>query len=134
VGEVVAVYGTIREGQSVLPAEKFTDPGEVQYQSVSDGLEGHVLIARDHRELRLPQQVLFLDIGKKDGVALGDRFEARRAPGPQRRAAADAIDEVMATMEVTHVSERSATVKVRNVVSPDIPSGTKVKLVGKLPG
>ena len=40
----------------------------------------------------------------------------------------------MATMEVTHVSERSATVKVRNVVSPDIPSGTKVKLVGKLPG
>jgi LysM repeat protein len=134
VGEVVAVYGTIREGQSVLPAEKFTDPGEVQYQSVSDGLEGRVLIARDHRELRLPQQVLFLDIGKQDGVALGDRFEARRAPGPQRRAAADAIDEVMATMEVTHVSERSATVKVRNVVSPDIPSGTKVKLVGKLPG
>lgn len=134
VGEVVAVYGTIREGQSVLPAEKFTDPGEVQYQGVSNGLEGRVLIARDHRELRLPQQVLFLDIGKRDGVALGDRFEARRAPGPQRRATADAVDEIMATLEVTHVSERTATVKVRNVVSPDIPPGTRVKLVAKLPG
>lgn len=134
VGEIVAVYGTIREGQSVLPAEKFTDPGEVQYQAVSNGLEGHVLIARDHRDLRLPQQVLFLDVGKRDGVALGDRFEARRTPGPQRSAVADAVDELMGTMEVTHVGERTATVKVRNVVSPDIPPGTKVKLVAKLPG
>jgi hypothetical protein len=92
-----------------------------------------VLLARDHRELRLPQQVLFLDIGKQDGVALGDLFEARRTPGPQQGAAADAMDEVMATLQVVHVSERTATVKIRNVVSPDIPVGTKVKLVAKLP-
>jgi len=134
VGEVIAVYGTIRDGQSVLAAEKFSDPGEVQYQRVSDSLQGQVLVARDHRELRLPQQVLFLDIGKRDGVALGDLFEARRVPGPQRNAAADAVDELMATLQVTHVSERTATVKVRNVVSPDVPAGTRVKRVAKLPG
>ena len=134
VGQVVAVYATIREGQSVLPAEKFNDPGEVQYQRVSSGTEGQVLVARDHRELRLPQQVLFLNIGKRDGVALGDLFEARRTPGPQERAAADAIDEVMATMQVTHLGERTATVKIRNVMSPDIPPGTRVKLIAKLPG
>jgi LysM repeat protein len=133
VGDVIAVYGPIRDGQSVLPAEKFADPGEAQYQAVSSTLEGRVLIARDLRELRLPQQVLFLDIGKRDGVALGDLFEARRTPGPQRGAAADAVDEVMATLQVVHVSERTTTVKIRNVVSPDIPVGTKVRLVAKLP-
>ena len=133
VGDVVAVYGPIREGQVVLPAEKFNDPGPAQYQKVSDGVEGHVLVARDLRELRLPQQVLFLDIGKKDGVALGDLFEARRAPGPQPRASANAVDEVMVTLQVIHVRDRTATVTVRNVVSPDVPPGTRVKLVSKLP-
>jgi LysM repeat protein len=134
VGDVVAVYGPIREGQVVLPAEKFNDPGPAQYQKVSDGVEGHVLVARDLRELRLPQQVLFLDIGKRDGVALGDLFEARRAPGPQPRASANAVDEVMVTLQVIHVRDRTATVTVRNVVSPDVPPGTRVKLVSKLPG
>jgi LysM repeat protein len=133
VGDVIAVYGPMREGQAVLPAEKFQDPGPVQLQKVGDGVEGHVLVARDLRELRLPQQVLFLDIGKRDGVALGDLFEARRSPGPQRRAMADAVDEVMATLQVVHVRDRTATVTVRNVVSPDVPPGTRVKLVSKLP-
>jgi hypothetical protein len=134
VGEVVTVFGPIREGQAVLPAEKFTDPGAADYQKVGNGLEGHILVARDGRELRLPQHVLFLDIGKRDGVALGDLFEARREPGPQRRASADAVDEVMATLQVIHVRERTATVSVRNVISPDIRPGTRVKLVAKLPG
>jgi hypothetical protein len=133
VGEVVTVFGPIREGQAVLPAEKFTDPGAADYQKVSNGLEGHILVARDLRELRLPQQVLFLNIGKRDGVALGDLFEARREPGPQARATADAVDEVMATLQVIHVRDRSATVSVRRVVSPDVPPGTRVKLVAKLP-
>jgi len=133
IGDVIAVYGPIRVGQAILPAEKFADPGTPSYQKVSNGLEGHVLVARDLRELREPQQVLFLDVGKKDGVGLGDLFEARRAPGPQPRSAADAVDEVMATLQVVHVRERTATVKVRNVVSPDVPSGTRVKLVAKLP-
>lgn len=133
VGDVIAVFGPIRDGQSVLPAEKFSDPGEVQYSAVSNRVEGHILIARDLRELRLPQQVLFLDIGKNAGLAMGDLFEARRTPGPQPRAAAEAVDELMATLQVIHLGDRTATVKVINVVSPDVPPGTRVKLVAKLP-
>jgi LysM repeat protein len=133
VGDVVAIFGPIRDGQAVLPAEKFSDPGAGDYQRISNGLEGRVLAAREHSDLRLPHQILFLDIGRRDGVALGDLFEARRTPGPQRRAAADATDEVMATLQVVHIGERTATVKVRNVMSPDIPPGTRVKLMAKLP-
>lgn len=134
IGDVIALFGPLRDGQAVLPAEKFSDPGPADYERISNGLMGRVLSVRDRRELRLPQQVLFLDIGKRDGVALGDVFEARRAPGPQGRARADAVDELMATMQVVHLRERTATVEVRNVVSPDVPPGTRVKLVARLRG
>ena len=133
VGEVVAVFGPIRDGQSVLPAEKFADPGAADYQRVEGGLSGQVLIPRDLRELRHPQDVLFIDIGKQEGVAAGDLFEARRTPGPQPRSEAHAIDEMMATLQVVHVRNRTATVKVVGVTSPDIPPGTTVKQIAKLP-
>jgi hypothetical protein len=133
VGDVVAVFSAIRDGQLVLPGEKFADPGAVTYQAVSNGLEGHILVSRDPHELRHPQQVLFIDIGKSAGVTAGDLFEARRTPGPQAKAVADATEEVMATLQVIHVRDRTATVKVLNVISPEVPIGTRVKQVAKLP-
>lgn len=134
VGEVVAVFAPIRDGQSVLPSERFADPGAVKYQAVSGGIEGHILVSRDVHELRHPQQVLFIDIGKAAGVSAGDLFEARRMAGPQANATADAVEETMATLQVIHVRNRTATVKVINVISPDVPIGTRVKQVAKLPG
>jgi len=134
VGDVIAVYGPIRDGQAILPAEKFADPGAAEYTKVTGGVEGHVLVPRDLVELRHPQHVLFIDIGKNDGVKPGDLFEARRTPGPQPRAEADAVDELMVTLQVVHVGNRTATVKVINVVSPDVPIGTRIRQVAKLPG
>ena len=133
VGEVIAVYGTIRDGQSLMPAEKFTDPGSAPYQAVTGGLEGHMLVARDVRDLRHPQEVIFIDIGRAQGVAPGDLFQARRTAGPQEKTAADAVDELMAVLQVIHVRGRTATVKVLNVVSPDMKPGTRVVQVAKLP-
>jgi LysM repeat protein len=133
VGEVIAVFGPIRDGQSVMPAEKFADPGAAQYQRVPSGVQGQVLIPRDLRELRHPQDVLFIDIGREQGVAPGDLFEARRTPGPQPQSAADAVDELMVTLQVVHVRSRSATVKVVGVTSPDVPPGTTVRQVATLP-
>lgn len=133
VGQVIALYGPMRDGQSVLPAEKFADPGAVQYQKVQNGLQGLVLVPRDLRELRHPQDVLFIDIGKQAGVVPGDLFEARRTAGPQPRSEADAVDEMMATLQVVHVRNRTATVKVVGVASPDIPPGTSVRQVARLP-
>lgn len=132
-GDVIAVYGPIRNGQSIIPAETFTDPGASQYQRVEDGIEGRVLVSRDSRELRHPQEVLFIDIGRSSGVSPGDLFNARRTPGPQDKTEADAVDEVMAVLQVIHVRGKTATVKVLNVSSPDIKPGTRVKQIAKLP-
>jgi murein DD-endopeptidase MepM/ murein hydrolase activator NlpD len=129
---VVAVYSTVRNGQAALPAERFAPGGASRAQRVENGVAGTVLGQRDARELKQPQNVLFLDVGRRDGVARGDIFELRRDPGP-RPGAADTMDELMAVAQVVHVRERSATVRLLNVVAPDIPVGTRAVQVAKLP-
>ncbi|HLG05099.1 MAG TPA: hypothetical protein VI383_03035 [Gemmatimonadales bacterium] len=123
-GEVIAVYGTIRGGQAVLPIPAYRDPGPVEYQQVATGVEGQVLAPRDRGEIRLPQQVLFLDVGKRDGVTPGDLFEARRT----------SADPPTATLQVVQVRERSATVRVLKLTSPSLPPGTRVRQVARIAG
>ena len=66
-----------------LPAEKFTDAGAVRPVPVSDGVTASVIGWPGRRELKGSGIVLFLDKGKRDGVAPGDVFEVRRkALGP----------------------------------------------------
>src|SRR5262249_56870911 len=93
---------------------------------------GVVLAQGEARELKHPATFLFISVGKKDGVSRGDLFEVRRDP-ERRDSGVESVDEPMALMQVVHVRERSATVKIINVMSPDIRPGTRVKQVAKLP-
>jgi LysM repeat protein len=130
--EVVALYGTIRRGQQTLPAEAFVPGAGVKATPVSDGVHATLLGGPRRQDLKTPQMVLFLDKGKQDGVARGDIFEIRRHPerlddGTMR------VNELMATLQVVHVREHSATVVVIGVVSPDIQAGARAVQVAKLP-
>ena len=132
IASVVAVYGPIRGGQHVLPLERFGDPGNTHAAPVSNGVRARVLGGNGRQDLKVPQMVVFLDKGRQAGVAPGDLFEIRRTPerlddGNVR------TDEVMATLQVVHVRERSATARLLNVVSPDIPVGVEARQVAKLP-
>ncbi len=129
---VVAVYGPMRNGQLVLPAERFSPGPERRAVAVTDGPTGEVIGARELRELKHPQNVMFVSLGRRDGVQPGDVIEMRRAPGP-RNLGPDLVDELMATGQVVRVGDRTATVVLLGVVSPDIPPGTPVRLVGRLP-
>ena len=131
-GEVVALYGAIRSGQPVIPAEKFQPGPATRAVATTDNLSGWVLGGREIRELKHPQQRLLIDLGREAGVAPGDIFEIRRTPGP-RINAADAIDELMATGQVVRVGQRSSTVLLLRIVSPDIPPGMKARRIARLP-
>ena len=129
---VIAVYGPIRGGQSVLPLDPFGEPGTARAMPVSDGVRATLLGGSGRQDLKVPQMVVFLDKGRKDGVAPGDLFEIRRHPerlgdGTIR------VAELMATLQVVHVRERSATARLLNVVSPDIAPGSEARQVAKLP-
>ena len=132
VGSVVATYGPIRNGQRVLPAEKFTPSGEVHAVPVSEGVHATFLGGPGRQDMKTPQMVVFLDKGREDGVAPGDMFEIRRTAErlPDGR---QLINDVMATMQVVHVRDHTATARLLNILSPDIAPGTGAWQVAKLP-
>jgi LysM repeat protein len=132
IASIIATYGPIRLGQRVLPAEKFTPAGDGHAVAVSQGVQAHFLGGTTRQDIKAPQMVVFLDKGRADGVAPGDLFEIRRraarlSDGRQQ------IADVMATMQVVHVREHTATARLLNVLSPDIPAGTDARQVAKLP-
>ena len=129
---VEAIYAPIRPGQVALPAEKFTPAGGERAVPVSDGVRGKFLGGPKRQELKAPQMVVFIDKGRKDGVAAGDIFEVRRKAerldnGQQR------ASEPLATLQIVHVREHSATGRYLNILLPDIAPGTEVRQVAKLP-
>src|SRR5262249_13664953 len=99
VGEVIAAYGQIHDGQRAMPAEKFDDPGTVRPVPISDGVRGQLLGHRDAQPLTGPQDVLFIDKGRADGVGLGDLFEVR-SKAYKRENAAGTVEDVVATVQV----------------------------------
>lgn len=132
IGQVVGLFGEMLAGQLVLPAEQFNDPGAVVPVPVSDGVQGKVIGWPGRGDLKEAQSVLFIDKGRSDGVAPGDLFEVRRTP----RRTSDGkvrIDDLMATMQIVHVRDHTATGKVIDVLSPDVSAGTEARQVAKLP-
>jgi hypothetical protein len=129
---VQAVYGPIRPGQVALPAEKFTPAGSERAAPVSDGVRGKFIGGPRRQELKAPQMIVFIDKGRRDGVAAGDIFEVRRKAerldnGQQR------INELLATIQIVHVREHTATGRYLNILLPDITPGMEVRQVAKLP-
>jgi LysM domain len=131
-GEVIAAYGQIHDGQRVIPAEKFDDPGRVRPVPISDGVKGEVLAHRDAQPLTGPQDVIFLNRGRADGVGLGDVFEIR-ATARAREDAAGVVPDVMATVQVVHLGEHSCTARVTRVTQPDIAAGSEARQIARLP-
>ncbi len=132
IAEVIAAYGEIIPDLFLLPAEKFIDLGATRPEAVSQGVEASVIGWPGRRELKGAGVVLFLDKGKRDGVSLGDVFEIRRTAG-LRRDGMITVNDVMATVQVVHVRERTSTIRVVGVSSPDVPVGTHAVQVAKLP-
>jgi LysM domain-containing protein len=129
---VVATFGPIRNGQYVLPVESFSPGGARRAVPVTDGLRASLIGGLGRQDLKEPQMVVFINKGRQDGVAPGDLFEVRRRPqrlpdGTVR------VNELMATLQIVHVRDHTATGMLLNVISPDIPPGTDVLQVAKLP-
>ena len=129
---VVAMYGPIRNGQRILPVESFSPGAGIRAVPIADGVRGSMIGGLGRQELKEPQMVVFIDKGRDDGVARGDLFEVRRRP--QRLSDGTLrVNELMATLQIVHVRDHTATAIVLNVISPDIPPGTDVTQVAKLP-
>jgi hypothetical protein len=132
IATIVATYGPIRNGQRVLPAESFTPGVGRRAVPISDGVRGAMIGGLGRQDLKEPQMVVFINKGREDGVTPGDLFEIRRSP--QRLSDGTVrVNELMATLQIVHVRDHTSTGMLINVISPDIPAGTGVLQVAKLP-
>lgn len=129
---VVAIYGPIRPGQSVLPLAYVPDPGDIDPVATPDGPAGTVIGPPTPRELLISFGQLFIDLGRGDGMAIGDFVQLRRQAGHGLHAA-DGSDELMATGQVINVNARSSTIRLNKILAPEIMPGTLVVRVATLP-
>ena len=127
---VIMQFGRIQGGSLALPLEPFKDPGPVRPASVAQGLEGHLIAMRDEHVQASVQQVLFIDKGRSDGVALGDVFEAYRPASGEVGARSE---EVRVQLLVVHTREHTASVIVIGMSNPALGSGMPVRLIKKMP-
>ena len=128
--QVIMQFGRIRGECIALPLEPFKDPGPVRPATVAQGLDGHVIILRDRHVLASSLQVVFIDKGRADGVAMGDVFEAFR---PASGDIGGRSEEVRAQLLVVHTREHSASVLVIGMANPSITPGMLVRLIKKMP-
>ena len=127
---VVAQFDRVHENQLAMPLEPFRDPGQVRPTPVERGLTGKLLGARDPHSIAGAQQYFFIDKGRRDGVTLGDVFEAYR---PAQGYAGTASEEVRAVLMIVHTRERCATGLLLQISHPSLDRGLPVRLIKKMP-
>ncbi len=130
--DVIAQFGRVADGQFALPSEPFDDPGNVVPVPIANGVMGEIVTTRDVTALSGPQDIVFIDLGRTDGVTIGDVFEVLRSRD-ENDTFADAPWEAVAVLQIVHVRERSASGIVVAVSDLGVEAGAPVRLVRKMP-
>jgi len=127
---VILQFGRVHDGQQALPLEPFKDPGNVRPTQVAQGLEGHIITARESHAISGALQIYFIDRGRAEGVVPGDVFEAYR---PASGLLGSPSEEVQLQLMIVHTREHSASGLVIQVTHPEVTPGMAVRLVKKMP-
>ncbi len=123
---IVSQFGRVADGQVAMPLEPFLDPGMVVPVPVSNGVEGRVIEPRDRNPVPGQQDIIFIDLGRDDGIVLGDLFVVLREGQPLP---ADTV----AYMQIVHVRERSASGFLTFINDLGVVPNALVRLFRKMP-
>ena len=130
--EVVTQFGRISDGQVALPVEAYADPGDVVPVPIENGTVGEVIVARDLTQLTNHRDIVFIDVGRSDGVVLGDIFEVLRSVGSEESTVEPATEQI-ARLQIVHVRENSASGLLVNIRNLGTGPGARARLVRKMP-
>ncbi|UCG88788.1 MAG: LysM peptidoglycan-binding domain-containing protein [Gemmatimonadota bacterium] len=129
--QVITQFARVTDGQVALPLEEFDDPGDLVPVPIENGAEGEVIEPRDLHPVRQQQDVVFIDLGREDGVSLGDVFEVYN---PVKDDPLAGSRKPIGILSIVHVRNHSASGFVVNVMDLGIDAGATVRLVRKMPG
>ncbi|MEW6209172.1 MAG: hypothetical protein AB1631_12450 [Acidobacteriota bacterium] len=91
--EIILACDSIHFGDLLRPYEEIVSPAprDVQplprYAESSGGITGQIIMSPQYREFLAANQVVYLDLGKKDGLQPGDYFTIYRKIGSNERIA-----------------------------------------------
>ena len=125
---IVQQFFRVGDGQFAIPLEPFVNPGDVIPVPVQNGLTGSIITPRDIHPLVQQQNIMFIDRGRSDGVALGDVFMILR-PGEREGIQPDTVG----YMQIVHTRDRSASGIVLFIEDLGISAGSPVQLIRKMP-
>jgi LysM repeat protein len=134
IARTVKLFNAVVPGQWVLPLEAFPAQQKARAAPVTDGIAARVLGWPSRGDLQEPQQYVFLDKGRTEGVALGDLFEVQSESGGYYRDGTSRTTLRLATVQVVHLNDRSATAIVVGVTYSSFARGAAARQVAKLPG
>jgi len=89
-----------------------------------------VIAERDLHSLTSPQQIMFINRGRAEGVTAGDVFEVFRPASGQLGSPSD---QVQVVLEIVHTRDHSASGLILNIDHPTVVPGMPVRLIRKMP-
>ncbi len=126
VGEVAEAYDAIQLGDFVRHASPFPlEPG-VMADDVMDGMDARIITFQRMHELQLLNDVVILDKGAADGVAVGDEFRAYAVPDDGWE------PEPIGRLQVVGVREGSASARILTINTPAFAEGIALKMSRKM--
>jgi hypothetical protein len=128
---VVGLYDPLEVGNVAIPMEAFPIRGTERPSAVNADLQGKILAFEQDRPLQRTESILFLDIGRRAGVAVGDEFESYEPPTGRRWGTRPELP--VARMQVVKVTEGTASVRVTHLAQPRIAVGQPVRRVARMP-
>lgn len=128
VAEIVQAFGRVQIGHLVVrPGTYPLEPG-VRPLPVDRTLQGRILAMQEEKEIDLPGDFVFVDLGRAEGLALGDEFVGRSD------VEADWAGRDLARFQVVGLREDRSTMRVVWVQAPRaVRPGLRVVLDRKMP-
>ncbi|UCF21378.1 MAG: LysM peptidoglycan-binding domain-containing protein [Gemmatimonadota bacterium] len=129
---VTELFDRIMIGDKTMPAERFSFERGVFAEPVASGPSGQIVALFDEQWVGSTEDLVFIDVGRSQGVEVGDEFElyaaARRASAGHRLP-----EEHVGTGRVVRVTEETSTLRLVAMRHPTVDVGVPVRLVRKMP-
>lgn len=125
--EVARQFGGMAPGDRVGVMPSFPlNAGELPEEVDRSSLDGRILGWAQPHQLQHVGDVVFLDVGSRDGVRVGDEFEAvRGASGPDRQ--------VTGRLQVLRTGTDFSSARILQVAGPVLAEGLQVFVARKMP-
>jgi len=129
---IVQTFDRIEFGNQATLLESFHMERGVFAEPIGTGPSGELVTFLDEQWVPSVEDFAFIDVGRDQGVTVGDEFEiyvaGRRSPEGLRLP-----EEHIATGRVVRVTESTSTIRVIEMDYPAITEGLPVRLVRKMP-